>query len=242
MSPVRLCVPLLAVAFFACDSGTTAQNAPPKPSADTGTAPPTDSGANNGSQDSGAVDTGGGGLTIEDTGTGQPPPRRDGSTNMPGPVCMELEGCCPELPQQGQGPCNNSVANGDEGGCQQALDLAKRAGFCLPMGFDAGSRDAGPLGPVCTEYLACCPELGPIQGACERTAMAGDEMRCQMSIDLARQFGMRCLPMDAGVIDAGTATTTPDAGMMMSMDAGTATTASDAGLVDASTSTTSDAG
>lgn len=220
MAPLRS-VPFLATAALligSCD-GTVVQNAPPKPFPDTGAGAGADAASSldtgpNAATDTGARDTGG--LTIEDTGGGGG-----------GPLCMELADCCPTLPAQAQGACDMAVANGDEGGCQQSLGFARMAGRCLPPDHDAGPpRDAGPLGPACMTYLACCPELGPLQGTCENTANGGDEMRCQTSLDLARRIN-RCLPPDAGVLDTG-----------VDLDAGTSTTADGGSVGDAGTSTT----
>ena len=147
-------------------------------------------------------------------------------------ACMELEGCCNELPGQIQGPCLERVAANIDSDCISNLQMAQEYGFCLPPDHDAGMRgDVGPLGPSCSAYLACCPELGPLQTRCEDTAMDGDEAACDMALQLARRVGYCQMPPDSGVMmDAGTSTTSMDAGTSTTgMDAGTSTTGMDAG-------------
>jgi hypothetical protein len=140
-------------------------------------------------------------------------PGPDGSTMSA--LCMELEACCPLLPQQVQGQCFMAASGGDDGACQQGLDLAAQLGLCGPM-TDAGPMDVGPPGPVCAELEACCPEFAPVEQVCRNAVARRDEARCQQLINGAQQLG-RCLGMpDAGIADAGTSTVG---------DAGTSTTA-----------------
>lgn len=176
--------------------------------------------------DAGAADGG----EAEDSGARQDAGERDASI-IAAPACDELEACCPELPAQVQQNCVDTAAAREDGRCAQTLGFAQQAGFCLPPDHDAGvPNDAGPLGPVCAEYLLCCPELGILENRCRTTANNGDEGACAQELGIARQLG-RCAP------DAGTVT--PDAGF--EPDAGPEP---DAGveLEDAGTSTVSDAG
>ena len=150
-------------------------------------------------------------------------------TGMPlGPICMEALQCCDELSGFLRSTCIGRVESGDEGTCMQAISVARSLGYCT--GMEAGTRDAGPLGPICMEYLACCPQLSIGGDVCMRVANQGDEMRCQSGLDLARRGGACLMSMDAGT------SSTADASVPM-IDAGTSTVGADAG-----TSTTADAG
>jgi hypothetical protein len=63
-------------------------------------------------------------------------------------VCDALALCCPNLPPRLQPGCNNAVASGDPMQCQRALQLAERAGACMPPDPDGGPTpipDAGDL-------------------------------------------------------------------------------------------------
>ncbi|MBI4822001.1 MAG: hypothetical protein HY791_37435 [Deltaproteobacteria bacterium] len=201
---------------------------------DTGTSQPdavvaVDSGAEDSGVDSdvGEVDTG----TSRDAATFPDATSTSDSGAMQGPVCAELEACCPSLSSLGQTRCFNTAGAWDEAACQQSLSLAQRADYCLPPGHDAGvPGDAGPLGPACTELLACCPTLPFLQTQCFNNANSGDETTCQNAIDLARRIN-QCEPM----VDGGEPL---DADLS---DVGTSTDA-DAGVPDADTSTTTDAG
>lgn len=63
-----------------------------------------------------------------------------------GPACSELDGCC-AMAGALAGICMNVARGGDEGRCQQILDLAQGRGLCLPadggVGMDAMSMDTG---------------------------------------------------------------------------------------------------
>jgi hypothetical protein len=147
-----------------------------------------------------------------------------------GMLCMELVGCCGELPANLQGTCDNAANGGDETRCGQILDIARnQLGACLPAGFDAGpTPDAVALGPVCSELAACCPQTGQLQGLCSGAAGRGNEGACGTILRLAQGRGL-CTPMgaDAGVEDTGPL---PDAGTSTTgLDAGTSTVGVDAG-------------
>ncbi|MBI2374724.1 MAG: hypothetical protein HYV07_12070 [Deltaproteobacteria bacterium] len=151
----------------------------------------------------------------------------DSAPTQQGPVCHELELCCPSLSMLGQQRCQTTSAAWDEAACQQSLSLAQRGGLCLPPDHDAGVRgDAGPLGPVCSELLACCPTLQFGQNLCIQNAESAVESTCQNALDLVRRLGA-CEPTDAGELpDSGTSTVS-DSGLPLP-DAGTSTIA-DAG-------------
>lgn len=213
----------LSLVLAACSSDSSMSTPkPPAPGTDAGGA------ADAAEADSGeAADSGAGGADASPADSGSPVDAGRADTGVGlGPVCMQVSGCCAELPA-GQQQCLDAVASGDEGMCQQVLGVAQRIGYCLPPDHDAGmAPDTGTSGELCAEYLACCPQLGALQARCETSAMAGDESACLSALELARRLG-RCQPMmDAGVMrDAGTSSTA-DAGS--AMDAGTSTTA-DAG-------------
>lgn len=162
--------------------------------------------------DQGSIDTGLFDMGVRDTSV------MDGG---PGQQCTELAQCCPQLPQQSQGQCFTTAGGGDEGQCGQGLTLAQQAGYCVPGGTDAEPRD-GPLGPSCALLAGCCAQAGQLQTICENTANSGDEARCDRILNLAAQFGLVCMAMDAGtstISDAGTSTI-GDAGTSTTGDAG----------------------
>jgi hypothetical protein len=174
------------------DTGTTTSTRADASATDTG-AGATDLGV----RDLGAADLG---ITV-DSGSSQP------DASIPtGMLCMELVGCCAELPANLQGTCTNAANGGDEMRCGQILDLARnQLGSCLPAGFDAGpTPDAVALGPVCSELQACCPQTGQLQGLCDGVAGRGNEGTCGTILRLAQGQGL-CTPMgaDAGVEDTG---------------------------------------
>lgn len=199
------------------DTGTTTSTRADAAAADTGA-----STADLGVRDLGVADLGVNG----DAGQSQP-----ADASLPtGMLCMELVGCCNELPANLQGTCTNAASGGDEMRCGQILDLARnQLGSCLPAGFDAGpTPDAVALGPVCSELQACCPQTGQLQGLCDGVAGRGNEGTCGTILRLAQGQGL-CTPMgaDAGVEDTGSL---PDTGTStIGLDAGTSTVGVDAG-------------
>lgn len=80
-----------------------------------------------------------------DSGTG---PRDAGPL---GPACSTLNDCC-AMAGQLAGLCTRVSSGGNEGTCQQILDLVQGRGLCLPMdasisdsGTSTGTMDAGSL-------------------------------------------------------------------------------------------------
>ena len=128
----------------------------------------------------------------------------DGGMVVLGPVCTELELCCPTLPVLQQ-QCIDAAAMGDETACQGRLDMARGAGLCLDPTADAGppAGDAGPLTPECEALAPCCPLAGMLMGICDRLVGNNDPMRCQQTLDLLAGRGIMCTPM---MTDAGTST------------------------------------
>jgi hypothetical protein len=139
-----------------------------------------------------AADSGGDvdSSTAEDAGADldAEPPNSDASTSMG--VCADLLACCGSLPPQLQGQCMTTASSGDAAQCMMILQLAQQVGVCMgPPATDAGARDVGPLGPACSDYLACCPTLGPLQMSCETTAMNGNEATCAQNLSAVQQAG-----------------------------------------------------
>ncbi|MCC7381988.1 MAG: hypothetical protein IT384_09170 [Deltaproteobacteria bacterium] len=156
-----------------------------------------------------------GDATASDGPVGSDAGRTDASspadaTVLP-PECEAFAACCPELPL-GQAQCETTAAAGDAARCTQGLNLAQSLGYCT--GGDGGPPlDAGPQGPICAELESCCTELsGVAQMVCLNRAARHVESECQQGLDLARNQGA-CLG------DAGTSTTTLDAGGSSTTDA-----------------------
>jgi hypothetical protein len=227
LAPLSLIAALLAAG--ACSSDPDGRN-----TGTTDASTTLDSGTTTGTvADAGRDDAGddGDASTTPDAGTtGADASTRDGATSdaSSGPdgstsssqACMDLLGCCATAPANLQMTCESVGQAGDDARCTQVLDLAMSLGACggtpadAGPAVDAGPFDAGPIGPACTAYLDCCPELGGLAGRCQMTVAAADEAQCARALGLAQQLG-RCLgdggvpTFDAALPDVGL----PDLGL-----------------------------
>lgn len=145
-----------------------------------------------------------GSLGSDSGGTGQ-----DGGGTPP--ECLDLGECCQELPAALQVNCFQTSLGNNAANCVQGLDLAHQGGYCLPDS-GTGPVDAGPAGPRCTLLDSCCSEAGALEGVCRNVAGRHNEGNCDQIINLMQGQGL-CLG------DAGTSTTTMDAGTSSTTDA-----------------------